>query len=269
MSLRKFLQINALLLLCMFSAQLSAQDKGVIRIGGLPDMGTAPYIWVDNCAQSFAGTLPHLANKVLGELGYSVTYQAPLAVTTDSWEKAFDELRDGSHDVAISITKPAPKGIAIGSEPMIYQIISFVKRRPDTLSYSNLKSLVGKKGVVLDASEFGSGYPLLKKLESQGLDVSNAPMGPEAVNLLDKGLVDYVIGDHYYLLGNAKAMNISQRLQFIKLENGKGIYLGVKRDGPYANLPKLADPYFRELRETGMIERFSQDYLLKWMREDC
>ncbi|WP_159931201.1 ABC transporter substrate-binding protein [Oceanicoccus sp. KOV_DT_Chl] len=269
MSYRDLHKRLASALLLIVSSGVLASDSNTVSIGGLPDMATAPYIWVDSCNREFRGVLPHLANKALSEEGYSVSYQPPIPVDKDAWQKAITGLQTGGYDISIAMFDPPAAGIVIGKEPIIYQKTSLVTRKGESLNLNSAEALTGTRGIVLDAEEYGSGYHLLTQLKEKGSEVFNTIKAIEGFKMLAAGTIDYIVGDHYYLLGVSKVMGNYGNLSITQQGQGKGLYVGARIDGPYANLPAALDKHFIEYRKSGLLDKFSRESLLRWIREDC
>ena len=261
-----------LIAVCCFSVSTQggeAAERPTLTIGGLPDSATAPYLWYSHCSNSFEGVLPHLVNRALGEVGYDAVYQPPLAITPEAWSIAINQLRNGDYDLAISLSATPIEGVVRGNEPVLAIRTSLLHRRGDHIDLEAPETLRERRGAVLDAGEYGTGYPILQSLTSMGVKAEARSGAVEVIADLRQGKLDFLIGDHYYLLGAAKLNDHYDALVFKPIAIEKGIYLGVREGSEWVSLVRQLDPVFVQYASSGLLEKFSRDFLLRWIQEDC
>lgn len=266
LSFRVLFGLSALLIAAGIQAHGQSDDAGALVIGGLAKIPIPPYIWYDECEQRYRGVAIHLVEKALRDHDYAFRYAEPLTLQ-ELWREPQRQLLAGEIDILPFVYNPPPAGITISEQAILKHRDSWVVKR-GTENQLPFTQRNGKKlrGYILDASETGAQYFVLQKLRGNGAELAFHPDSAAALQAVLNGDIDYLIGDHYFILGMAVKGGFDKQLRFYPVNlSTRYLHVGVKTGAGHEPMLAHLDQHFLDYHHTGLVERLSRSYLQQWL----
>jgi len=160
------------------------------------------------------GIIPDLIGEIFQEAGYTHQYiEKPLP-----WNRALLHLKHGKLNIAEFIfdTKERREYLVYPKIPFFSERTGFIQNKDNRIALNDLEidTLKQYKYVVVRGKSYG------KKIDEliKGLDVETVYAEKQAVEMLSKGRIDFIIGDilanmkHAQILGYADLLEVNSKL---------------------------------------------------------
>ncbi len=270
--LTKIITLTLLLALGFSPYVFSQSDiaKPQLRVGGLPDRPTPPYMWLDTCSNELTGVLRAVVEEAL-EDEYELIFLPLIETTPTSWTETVEHLKQGKYDIQIAMYSPPPQGILISHSPVALHRTSIFTKKNRYTETIQLDFLKDKKGIMLQGGKGAREHRQLLQLQAKGFNINHIANLENTLSLLIKEDIDYIIGEHFFTVDAINRLKLKADIQITDYsEKLRGIYAGVSETGEYTEVIPLLDVRLKAMNNSGAINLLTQNYLKKWLtKSDC
>lgn len=161
-------------------------------------------IWAEEKGTKIQGPIIEIAKEIFSELGVSVNAKAM------PWARSMHHLRNGKLDAMLVVNRTKERdeyieySIAYANIP-----VSVFVLKGSSFSFSNLRDLIGKKGLFIQGQQFGQTFEKFKPQLS--LHAITTPR--QMVTMLSVKRADYAIANNYAFISEARRLELVDRFE--------------------------------------------------------
>lgn len=235
-------------------AQDSAGNTPLI-LTGHPDR--PPFVYQDG--EQIVGFGPDLAGLVLSNLG--VVYKSRFV---GPWKRVQELARLGMVDMLAGLYRNSERETyLVFSESFFEDPTSIFVKRDNAVSISNVKDLIGLRGVTMFGDSFGE---QLDRFIVDHLRMIRVYSLKEMFDLLMSEKVDYMVFGHYAGRVAANQMGFKDKIVVAKkklvVEN---VYFAFSKKSPHIHLLPDINRELRRLREQGYIDALIDNHMNRYL----
>jgi len=250
------MQIPSILILIvslLLLGQPAAAAQTPLVVSGNPE--APPIVWKHR--DTLTGVGPALVNTILDQLAVPYTYRI-----IKSWQEVQEQAAAGKVDLIVSAYRNKTREQYLRfSEPYLKSPVVIVVPRGRTFPCPGWAGLKGKKGAAHTGESFGEKFDRYIKEE---LSVRYGSY-EQIFQLLNQGLVDYLIMDLYPALIYAKLLQAEDKVEFIDTPvTVQQFHLAVARTSPYVSLLPAINEKIRQMKKEGKIKAMVKEQYLSW-----
>lgn len=243
--------VSWLIIFCLSAANSFAAE--VFIVSGNPK--APPVVWEQY--GKLTGVGPDIANSILTELNLDYDIRV-----TGNWQQVQDKCKSGETDMIVSAYKNDERAEYMEySLPYLPQPTVIVVEKGKEFLFGRWESLIGKKGASNTGESYGQEFDTFLK---EKLDVQFVAF-ERAVELLNRGEVDYLIVDLYTALIYARLLRGEDAITILEPPvTTQSFHLTIGKNSPMAvQMPAINKKLYRLVKD-GTVEKLFYKHFESW-----